>query len=524
MWSTTPPGGFDSRSYERFHPEGQSGANYAPAAASFSSHYYDRQYEAHSPGASLDPRRTRATSHSAILGRGGAPSGARLGGLACPSCRCTSDLAVKGVVRLGFLAVLAGSVAVTAFGIETMVDPGFTVFSLLAWELWYPSFWAIALVVVMLAICAAMLAAVGAWAGLRDSKSFWRLLLLTSGTSGVLLLGLALLGYLYGQQAEPAVVRTVNLICQDPAVWGCTPASAYSARLLDAESALPAVPGARRRLMSPPETAVAYIKTLEVGAPPGPAAAIICPKLSTICAPPLGFLPVTACVCSGDWDYAPQPATTPAPTGFSHDPWVGTLGAYCDDWGSTGERWCFVASPQRCHRESIREHRSSTGGTLTKSSGPCTADVGSRSAVVLEGLDSLHRALAGAAALGCLMLLLPCVGALVQASPLKAAFSAPGSPTAAPKADGGFELLPSHARFEDAQKEAVKRLTDSTPEDLKLQLYSYYNQATRGDVQGERPSFFSRRERAKYDAWEAHLGLSRDLAIEAYIRTVGLIV
>ena len=58
------------------------------------------------------------------------------------------------------------------------------------------------------------------------------------------------------------------------------------------------------------------------------------------------------------------------------------------------------------------------------------------------------------------------------------------------------------------------------PNDMLLELYSLYKQATAGDVQGDRPGGFDFRGAAKYDAWASRRGLSNDEAMQAYIDLV----
>ena len=53
-----------------------------------------------------------------------------------------------------------------------------------------------------------------------------------------------------------------------------------------------------------------------------------------------------------------------------------------------------------------------------------------------------------------------------------------------------------------------------------LELYSYYKQATDGDLTGERPSAFDFRARAKFDAWNARKGMSKEAAMKAYVKLV----
>jgi acyl-CoA-binding protein len=58
------------------------------------------------------------------------------------------------------------------------------------------------------------------------------------------------------------------------------------------------------------------------------------------------------------------------------------------------------------------------------------------------------------------------------------------------------------------------------PNDVLLELYGLYKQATDGDVSGDRPGGFDFKGTAKYDAWEKRRGMSREDAKEAYIALV----
>ncbi|HEU0035067.1 MAG TPA: acyl-CoA-binding protein [Kofleriaceae bacterium] len=74
-------------------------------------------------------------------------------------------------------------------------------------------------------------------------------------------------------------------------------------------------------------------------------------------------------------------------------------------------------------------------------------------------------------------------------------------------------------RFADAQAR-IKPIT-GLGNDVMLELYALYKQATTGDVTGDRPGFTDLRGRAKYDAWAKHKGQTKDAAMEAYIALVG---
>mgnify|MGYP003583188785 CR=1 FL=1 len=66
-----------------------------------------------------------------------------------------------------------------------------------------------------------------------------------------------------------------------------------------------------------------------------------------------------------------------------------------------------------------------------------------------------------------------------------------------------------------------KLLSDKPGNDILLELYSLYKQATEGDVKGEAPGNpFDFVAKAKYNAWESLKGLSTDDAKQQYIDLV----
>ena len=67
---------------------------------------------------------------------------------------------------------------------------------------------------------------------------------------------------------------------------------------------------------------------------------------------------------------------------------------------------------------------------------------------------------------------------------------------------------------------ARSRELPNQPNDILLKLYALYKQATAGDTSGTRPGIFDMVGRAKYDAWSALNGLSRDDAKQQYIDLV----
>jgi len=78
-------------------------------------------------------------------------------------------------------------------------------------------------------------------------------------------------------------------------------------------------------------------------------------------------------------------------------------------------------------------------------------------------------------------------------------------------------------RFENAQKDAMAKLTASTPETTRMDMYGLYNQAAKGDVQGPRPGMFKRTEQKKWDAWKRREGMSREVAMTQYCSAVDLL-
>lgn len=75
------------------------------------------------------------------------------------------------------------------------------------------------------------------------------------------------------------------------------------------------------------------------------------------------------------------------------------------------------------------------------------------------------------------------------------------------------------AKFEAAA--AAAKQTKKRPDNpTLLKLYSYYKQATEGDVKGERPGGFDFVGGAKHDAWSKLKGMSKDEAMQSYIKQV----
>ncbi|HQY63631.1 MAG: acyl-CoA-binding protein [Myxococcales bacterium] len=79
------------------------------------------------------------------------------------------------------------------------------------------------------------------------------------------------------------------------------------------------------------------------------------------------------------------------------------------------------------------------------------------------------------------------------------------------------------ASFQDAQAR-VKTLTQAPSNDQLLELYALYKQASAGDVTGSRPGMMDFKGRAKFDAWAAKKGTSKDSAMTAYVALVDRLV
>lgn len=73
-------------------------------------------------------------------------------------------------------------------------------------------------------------------------------------------------------------------------------------------------------------------------------------------------------------------------------------------------------------------------------------------------------------------------------------------------------------QFEEAVDFVQSGTGDFKPDNnMKLQFYALYKQATEGDVKGKKPGLTDFVGRAKYSAWEGLKGMSSDQAMETYI-------
>jgi 3-hydroxyacyl-CoA dehydrogenase len=77
------------------------------------------------------------------------------------------------------------------------------------------------------------------------------------------------------------------------------------------------------------------------------------------------------------------------------------------------------------------------------------------------------------------------------------------------------ELEQKFTEMVEAVKNATINFQPNNTE--KLKLYAFYKQATVGDVEGECPSVINMVERAKWNAWNAIKGWSKEKAMQAYV-------
>lgn len=73
--------------------------------------------------------------------------------------------------------------------------------------------------------------------------------------------------------------------------------------------------------------------------------------------------------------------------------------------------------------------------------------------------------------------------------------------------------------FEEASKK-VKLLDEKPSDQDMLGLYGLYKQATIGNINTERPSFWDLVGKSKWDSWKSYEGLNSEEAKEKYINLV----
>jgi diazepam-binding inhibitor (GABA receptor modulating acyl-CoA-binding protein) len=62
-----------------------------------------------------------------------------------------------------------------------------------------------------------------------------------------------------------------------------------------------------------------------------------------------------------------------------------------------------------------------------------------------------------------------------------------------------------------------KNLSERPDNQTLLKIYALYKQASAGDTDGNRPGMTDFVARAKYDAWDAFKGTSKDGAMQQYV-------
>ena len=72
------------------------------------------------------------------------------------------------------------------------------------------------------------------------------------------------------------------------------------------------------------------------------------------------------------------------------------------------------------------------------------------------------------------------------------------------------------AQFEQAQAES-KNLPERPDNMTLLKIYALFKQAGTGDADGNRPGFTDMVGRAKWDAWDALKGASKEDAMQQYV-------
>ncbi|MEM9932078.1 MAG: acyl-CoA-binding protein [Bacteroidota bacterium] len=72
----------------------------------------------------------------------------------------------------------------------------------------------------------------------------------------------------------------------------------------------------------------------------------------------------------------------------------------------------------------------------------------------------------------------------------------------------------------ESSLERVRKLPTRPSNDMLLKLYGLNKQATKGDINIEKPDMFDVVKQAKYAAWEELQGLSKGEAMKQYIQLV----
>ena len=77
-------------------------------------------------------------------------------------------------------------------------------------------------------------------------------------------------------------------------------------------------------------------------------------------------------------------------------------------------------------------------------------------------------------------------------------------------------MTPLEEKFEAAKKR-VMELTEKPSNEKMLELYALNKQATIGDINADKPAMFDFVAAAKYNAWNAKKGVSKEDAQQKYI-------
>lgn len=72
------------------------------------------------------------------------------------------------------------------------------------------------------------------------------------------------------------------------------------------------------------------------------------------------------------------------------------------------------------------------------------------------------------------------------------------------------------AQFDQALADS-KNLPERPDNMTLLKIYALFKQASTGDAEGKRPGFTDMVGRAKWDAWDALKGISKDAAMQQYV-------
>lgn len=78
-------------------------------------------------------------------------------------------------------------------------------------------------------------------------------------------------------------------------------------------------------------------------------------------------------------------------------------------------------------------------------------------------------------------------------------------------------------KFHEAS-EKIKSLQHKPTDEEMLQLYGLYKQATTGDINTDKPSFWNLVGKAKWEAWKTYEGISQDTAEKSYVALVELLL